>query len=60
MNDILEKCKKTRILAAIGIVGLFLGTIMPYVKYSLGFYCLWIGVLCLIAYAILHKKEEVR
>ena len=145
MKDILEKCKTTRILAAIGIVGLILGTIMPYVtynifgykysislwgywegkivmilaianllfifkdmvekyapflfnnglgqkikevdnpKYSLiptiliaiftiyettqlgietlkyyniGFYCLWIGVICLVAYAVLHKKDD--
>ena len=33
MNEIIEKCKKTRILAAIGIVGLFLGSSLPYVKF---------------------------
>ena len=35
MNNILEKCKKTRILAAIGIAGLVLGTMLSYVSYSL-------------------------
>ena len=30
-----EKCKSTRILAAIGISGLVLGTITPYVKYNI-------------------------
>ena len=35
MNNIIEKCKTTRILGAIGIVGLILGTIMPYVKYNI-------------------------
>lgn len=34
MKNIIEKCRKTRILGAIGIIGLVLGTIMPYVKYS--------------------------
>ena len=34
MNSIIEKCKTTRILAVIGIIGLVLGTIMPYVKYD--------------------------
>lgn len=35
MNNIIEKCKSTRILGAIGIIGLLLGTITPYVKYSI-------------------------
>ena len=35
MNNIIEKCKKTRILGVIGIVGLVLGTVMPYVKYNI-------------------------
>lgn len=35
MNNIMEKCKTTRILGAIGIGGLILGTIMPYVKYNI-------------------------
>lgn len=34
MNRIIEKCRNTRILGAIGIAGLVLGTIMPYVRYS--------------------------
>lgn len=32
---IINKCKNTRILAAIGIIALVLGTIMPYAKYSI-------------------------
>lgn len=35
MNNILEKCKNTRILAVIGLVGMFLGTILSYVSYSI-------------------------
>lgn len=35
MNNIIEKFKTTRILATIGIIGLILGTIMPYVKYNI-------------------------
>lgn len=35
MNSIIEKCKTTRILGAIGIIGLVCGTIMPYVKYNI-------------------------
>lgn len=34
MKNIIEKLKTTRILGAIGIIGLILGTIMPYVKYN--------------------------
>jgi len=145
MNNIMEKLRTTRILGAIGIAGLILGTIMPYVKYNLfgykysvslwgywegkiiiflaianllfifkdlvekyvpamfntalgekirncenpklsliptvlsaifaiyvtsilgiesfkyyniGFYLMWIGTICLVAYAFLHKKDE--
>lgn len=35
MKNIIEKLKTTRILGAIGITGLILGTIMPYVKYDI-------------------------
>lgn len=35
MNTIIEKCKTTRILGAIGVAGLILGIIMPYVKYNI-------------------------
>ena len=35
MNNILEKCKNTRILATIGISGLILGTMLTYVKFSI-------------------------
>ena len=41
MKNIIEKCKTTRILAAIGIVALFLGIIMPYVSYSFLKISLW-------------------
>lgn len=34
MNNFLEKCKNTRMLAGIGIVSLILGTIMDYIKIS--------------------------
>lgn len=35
MNNVIEKCKTTRILGAIGIICLILGTIMPYVRYNI-------------------------
>ena len=38
MKNIIEKCRTTRILAIIGIVGLFLGVILPYVRMDLFIY----------------------
>ena len=35
MKNIIEKCRTTRILTIIGIVGMILGIIMPYIKYNL-------------------------
>ena len=35
MNNIIEKCKTTRILGTIGIIGLVLGTILPYAQYNI-------------------------
>ena len=35
MNSIIEKCKTTRILGAIGIIALILGTMLPYVQYNI-------------------------
>ncbi len=35
MKGILEKCRTTRILGAIGIIALILGTVTPYVKYNI-------------------------
>lgn len=35
MNNFLEKCKNTKILAIVGIVALVLGTMMDYIKISL-------------------------
>ena len=50
MKNIIEKCRTTRILGLIGIVGLILGIIMPYVtfnvfgyKYSLSLWGYWEG-----------------
>ena len=34
MSNMIEKMKNTRILATVGIAGLILGTIFPYVSYS--------------------------
>lgn len=34
MKDIIEKMKTTRILAALGVIGLVLGTITPYAKFN--------------------------
>lgn len=31
---------------------------VDFSNYSLGFYSLWIGVICLVAYAILHKNND--
>ncbi len=35
MDNIIEKCKKTRILATIGIICVILGVILPYIKYNI-------------------------
>ncbi len=35
MEQVMEKVKKTRVLGLIGIIGLILGTILPYIKVSL-------------------------
>ena len=29
-----------------------------FVEYGLGFYLLWLGVICLIAYAFIHRKDD--
>ena len=31
---------------------------VEFSDYSLGFYSMWIGVICLVAYAILHKNND--
>lgn len=31
---------------------------VSFSAYSLGFYSMWIGVICLVAYAILHKNND--
>jgi len=31
---------------------------VEFSAYSLGFYSMWIGVICLVAYAILHKNND--
>ena len=45
MNNIIEKCKTTRILALIGIIGLILGSILPYIKYESWLYDISISLL---------------
>lgn len=30
-----------------------------YVTYSLGFYSLWLGIICLVLYAVFHKKSDI-
>lgn len=55
MNNILEKIKNTRLLAGIGIISLFLGTILPYISYkswlgniSLSLWGYWEGKIILV------------
>lgn len=31
---------------------------VDFSNYSLGFYSMWIGVICLVAFAFIHKKDE--
>lgn len=31
-----------------------------YLYYGIGFYALWLGVICIIAHAILYKGDKVR
>ena len=31
---------------------------VSFSNYSLGFYSMWVGVICLVAYAILHKNND--
>lgn len=31
---------------------------VSFSNYSLGFYSMWVGVICLVAYAILHKNSD--
>ena len=46
------------ILAAAFAIYLTLKLDVSFKYYSLGFYSLWIGVICLVAYAILHKNND--
>jgi len=46
------------ILAAAFALYLTLKLDVDFSNYSLGFYALWIGVICLVAYAILHKRDD--
>lgn len=46
------------ILSAIFAIYLTLKLDIAFKYYNLGFYALWIGVICLVAYAIIHKKDS--
>lgn len=48
------------ILAAAFALYLTLKLDVDFSDYSLGFYLLWIGVISLVAYAILHKNNEYK
>lgn len=45
-------------LAAIFALYLTLKLDVDFSDYGLGFYSLWFGVICLVAYAILYKNKE--
>lgn len=45
-------------LAAAFAIYLTLELDVEFSSYSLGFYSLWLGVICLVAYAILHKNND--
>ena len=46
------------ILGAAFAIYLTLKLDVEFSAYSLGFYSMWIGVICLVAYAILHKNND--
>lgn len=46
------------ILAAAFALYLTLKLDVSFKYYSLGFYSLWLGVICLVVYAIIHKKND--
>lgn len=46
------------ILGAVFAIYLTLKLDVDFSDYSLGFYSMWIGVICLVAYAILHKNND--
>lgn len=46
------------ILGAVFAIYLTLKLDVEFSAYSLGFYSMWIGVICLVAYAILHKNND--
>lgn len=46
------------ILGAAFAIYLTLKLDAEFSAYSLGFYSMWIGVICLVAYAILHKNND--
>lgn len=46
------------ILGAIFAVYLTSKLNVSFSNYSLGFYSMWIGVICLVAYAIIHKNND--
>jgi len=46
------------ILGAVFAIYLTLKLDVEFSNYALGFYSMWIGVICLVAYAILHKDND--
>lgn len=69
VNSIVDKLKHTRLLAAIGLVAMLLGTMLPYIKYSIFGYSIklslwkyWEGkivLVLLIANAIFFFKDYI-
>ena len=45
-------------LGAVFAIYLTLKLDVEFSAYSLGFYSMWIGVICLVAYAIMHKNND--
>lgn len=69
VNTIVDKLKHTRLLAGIGLAAMFLGTLLPYIKYSMFGYAIklslwkyWEGkivLILLIANAIFFFKDYI-
>ncbi len=59
MSNIMEKIRTTRILGAIGIAGLILGIILPYIKYEIWGYKLSIIPTVLSAIFAIYVTSEI-
>lgn len=68
VGNIVQKAKNPKlsivptILAALFVISLIIRIDIDtnYVKYGLGFWVLWIGIISLIGHSIFYKKEEVQ